>query len=445
MSNHSIIISSSLCKDTFPENHGGEFSNYLNRSLEFDDPNEQWSVALSEIVYTPDSWMNVRDGFNEIKVSMRDFHVNGGFAIIYYDLLEIRADPHEIDDYDEMLVRLRDDTKEVIADHDTMEAMNTGARHPSQYTYQFSFYNIAKEKNIMGGNKFDLLYSTIYYTHRAYMLPVVRGRVHFPTMEEIEQKKFKKPAILTIDGKEYEKAHWKKSPTKKYSMKVKINGQQILRDDVYMSCPVPPSKYPTTESLLATITDEINKTIKLLFKKYNATSMYDNVTYRGKYMWLSLVSESYQLGAHKFASLTWADPLFNIGVKVNIYLSKELQFQIGYTEYPMLDLGAIGISNITYYAPHSPDIYRNTLKSLWVFCDLAQPSFIGSGTKPLLRFLPVDTSTHQISYEVVSLLQFKPIARSSVDTIKIWFAEDFRAIPMWMSGDSHVRLEFQRL
>ena len=55
MSNHSIIISSSLCKDAFPENHGGEFTNYLNRSLEFDDPDEQWSVALSEIVYTPDS------------------------------------------------------------------------------------------------------------------------------------------------------------------------------------------------------------------------------------------------------------------------------------------------------------------------------------------------------------------------------------------------------
>src|SRR3981189_2356302 len=109
MSNHSIIISSSLCKDALPENHGGEFTNYLNRSLEFDEPNEQWSVALSEIVYTPDSWMNVRDGFNEIKVSMRNFRVNGGFATIYFDYLEILADPHEIEDYDEALVRLRGD------------------------------------------------------------------------------------------------------------------------------------------------------------------------------------------------------------------------------------------------------------------------------------------------------------------------------------------------
>ena len=153
MSNHSIIISSSFCKDAFPENHGGEFTNYLNRSLEFDDLNEQWSVALSEIVYTPDSWMNVRDRFNEIKLSMRNYYVTDGFGIIYYDELEIRADPHEIEDYDENLVRLRDDIGDVGADRDTMPGLDAGVRHASLYTYEFSFFNIAKEKNIWGGRR----------------------------------------------------------------------------------------------------------------------------------------------------------------------------------------------------------------------------------------------------------------------------------------------------
>src|SRR5271154_2416796 len=92
MSNHSIVLSSSLCRDSFPSNHGGEFSNYLNQSLEFDDPDESWTVALSEIYYQPDSWENIREGFNEMLVTIENFLVTDDDEdekIIYYRSLEI--------------------------------------------------------------------------------------------------------------------------------------------------------------------------------------------------------------------------------------------------------------------------------------------------------------------------------------------------------------------
>src|SRR6266853_677173 len=70
---HSIVLTSALCKDTYPNNHGGDFVNNLNTTLELNEAGHEWVVSLSEISYLPDSWYNVRTGFNEISFSMHSF------------------------------------------------------------------------------------------------------------------------------------------------------------------------------------------------------------------------------------------------------------------------------------------------------------------------------------------------------------------------------------
>src|SRR3977135_566412 len=35
---------------------------------------EDWSVALTDIVYTPDTWHNVRNGYNDIQIRMKGFN-----------------------------------------------------------------------------------------------------------------------------------------------------------------------------------------------------------------------------------------------------------------------------------------------------------------------------------------------------------------------------------
>ena len=68
-----VVLSSTFCKDEFPNNHGCEFTNYLNQPLDIDDPNETWSVALNELIYDTDFWPQVRKGFNICEIQMGKF------------------------------------------------------------------------------------------------------------------------------------------------------------------------------------------------------------------------------------------------------------------------------------------------------------------------------------------------------------------------------------
>ena len=68
-----IILASELCKDVFPNNQGGDFSNVLHKPLNFTGPGESWAVALSEVSYQPDSWHNVHEPGNTISLSLSNF------------------------------------------------------------------------------------------------------------------------------------------------------------------------------------------------------------------------------------------------------------------------------------------------------------------------------------------------------------------------------------
>src|SRR5271163_4213271 len=72
-----IVLTSALCKDIYPDNQGGDFRNLLNKPLIFNEPGEEWSVALSEISYLPDSWHNVREPNNTIGIEISEFTVYG--------------------------------------------------------------------------------------------------------------------------------------------------------------------------------------------------------------------------------------------------------------------------------------------------------------------------------------------------------------------------------
>ena len=62
-----IYLSNTLCKDTYPGNKGGEFSNYLNQTLKL---NGSWSVALNELYYIPNTWHNIRKNGNKIFIKI---------------------------------------------------------------------------------------------------------------------------------------------------------------------------------------------------------------------------------------------------------------------------------------------------------------------------------------------------------------------------------------
>src|SRR5277367_1335277 len=67
-----VYLSNSFCKKDFPNNQAGNFQNKLNKSLTF---KTKGKVALSEILYTPGNWDNVRQGNNAIGIEISNYPI----------------------------------------------------------------------------------------------------------------------------------------------------------------------------------------------------------------------------------------------------------------------------------------------------------------------------------------------------------------------------------
>src|SRR5277367_1743725 len=67
-----VYLSNSFCKKDFPNNQAGNFQNKLNKSLTF---KTKGIVALSEILYTPGSWDNVRQGNNALGIEISNYPI----------------------------------------------------------------------------------------------------------------------------------------------------------------------------------------------------------------------------------------------------------------------------------------------------------------------------------------------------------------------------------
>src|SRR5271156_485091 len=66
---HSVLLSNTLCRDEYPKNQGCEFTNQLNQPLDLSEG--KWGVNLSEIIYEPNFWANIRksDAYFDVSVS----------------------------------------------------------------------------------------------------------------------------------------------------------------------------------------------------------------------------------------------------------------------------------------------------------------------------------------------------------------------------------------
>src|SRR5271154_1612838 len=206
MSNHSIVLSSSLCRDSFPHNHGGEFSNYLNQSLEFDDPDESWTVALSEIFYQPDSWENIRDGYNECKVSLYNFgyivqpqKVKERLDYIYYDRVVIKE--HRLFDRKTKLPHFEENDPRFAIDDTVLGSDGEKYYVDRSVGFELAFFTNNKE-----------CFKYQYYTHQ-YNMDIGRGGListgeydtdwRWPTEDEISKLGDEAPRTLKITKDEF--------------------------------------------------------------------------------------------------------------------------------------------------------------------------------------------------------------------------------------------------
>src|SRR3981189_1160589 len=74
MSSETLVLSSELSKDAYPENNGGSFTNELTPPLIF---GSNGSIKINDLAYVPGSWDNVRINSNKITIKMRGYPIWG--------------------------------------------------------------------------------------------------------------------------------------------------------------------------------------------------------------------------------------------------------------------------------------------------------------------------------------------------------------------------------
>ena len=456
---HSVILSSDLSRELFPNNQGGEFTNTLYSSLDFSAPYEQWSVALSEIIYMPDTWYNVREGYNDVTIRMT------GFIYWGWNDSNIVYATNTVPTFtvDENYYRV------TIARH-----TGTHASHLKDIS-RLRYYTSIK----MPGKPFSLDNKT----------PSPRPR--FATMHNIDV--------------------WTRNACNSQELEIQYLGRKKYDHYVYEKVYIPPNNYMNIGEFISIFNTTVHNGILNLLKRIEAhpdttnIKQFDMGEYNKRYLirersfiedmsdysdyqgifymdrWVETEIAKMKADRNFFYTQSF-DKLwvvmstltrenypeviclaiveeFKTDTNLGIQMNPRLLYQLGYTSNPYYDIqwlkwktGIDDYSNLFNtstktlysYGFQAPDLLRNPITALWVYCDLIDGVMVGSQQQPLLRILPVNTVTHLISYESLSFLQYRRICKNKFGAIKIWLTESRDGSPLILRGPLIVKLHFVR-
>ena len=139
------------------------------------------------------------------------------------------------------------------------------------------------------------------------------------------------------------------------------------------------------------------------------------------------------------------NPDYNKIINLRIRLQPPLQYQLGYSEYLGYDIGwsswhvADGV--LQWKSKIAIDELKNTLNSMFVFCDICMPTLVNDQLLPLLRMIPM-YSDAQLYHESFPL-QLIGISRGRISRIKIWFTATLFGPPLAFNDDIFVKLIFE--
>src|SRR5271167_3303372 len=95
-------------------------------------------------------------------------------------------------------------------------------------------------------------------------------------------------------------------------------------------------------------------------------------------------------------------------------------------------------------AKYVPNMNTQTLNTIWIMCDVVEPTDFGCGKQyPLLRVMPADTMRNHVSHNF-GVTQYKKVNGSRINSIRIWFVEDLsNNMALDIYSDVYIRLEFK--
>lgn len=130
-----------------------------------------------------------------------------------------------------------------------------------------------------------------------------------------------------------------------------------------------------------------------------------------------------------FQSITTGSPpkfIFNnITQKISVVIKETAKVWI--TKELSIVLGFAGLSYFqgpqTYHSPHVCDMNRG-FYSLYCYCSVVEPVFVGDVRVPLLRIVPITGEHGDTITQTYTAPQYMPVSNTSFDTIEINIKDD---------------------
>jgi hypothetical protein len=396
----------------YPKNHGGDFTNNIATPIEVSTFGHE-SVCLSEIIYQPYSWDNIREGSNEIEVGVEGYVENyTGYVDFRYESAE-RVDLPSNFCYWKLHVMV-EGIKKTYFTHDIHKSDDP----PSGFKDLSLFYNynwVPGPRGYGAGWTDSVQFDKIDYSTND---PAANTRVFKVWLEN-------KP--------------------------VRFRGQKVF------TCKIPTGYYSDVANLFKKINDCIESVFTNNIKVVTTAPKIKHVNNDNVYwvMFTECMQKATVITSGAFMKDT------NFAIK----LPQEIQHILGFTQYLSHDIGWVSpyveanpveeVKSLIEWRGTSTDksvgilsaewpwdLTKNTIRAFWVWCDIIQPNIVNDQMLPLLRIVLVDISENQISYAMFGNLHYARLNSGKIQKIRIWITEDPDKQPIKFRGEVIVKLQF---
>jgi hypothetical protein len=471
-----IILSSDWSRDHY-KNTSSEFTNDLQHPI---NTSGNWSMALNEIIYTVDGWHNVREGYNDIQIAVKTFPTFQGYLprTIWYATArsEIKGNEFRLILYwssitdGKACVGIKDleshysEWMALPADGGTNAAdtyLTPIARFNTIYLTDGKWKETPCNKGKARISIPRLAMNNTWIEKTVYIPPMRYNSFDmFRNVVEIEINRGLQKIFDDNDGHMAEINKYKKFNLADYEQQYMLYpwGQYVANQ-----------LFPIRTGQSTVAIDPIQ--ITYLTVNYNEFAREyaelqkwkkDKTGPHGYYMklegikdvWCTITTYKYMdvergvvTATKEFCEKTKFEIKFNRILQYQIGLTTGVHYDIGWINWPQRELpsgGQLGVPSYFYIGFAMPDLDRYPLKSLCVYCDIIDGTYVNQEKQPLLRMLPINPNTHLVSHEALALKEYRRINKTNASTIKIWLKETPDGPILDLSGSTYVKLLVKR-
>src|SRR5277367_5127247 len=408
-----VFLSSDQCLKEFPENQGGDFCNILNHGFSVASQRGQYmKVSLAELFYIPNSWSNIRPGGNFIDVKITNY------PIATHTLQTIYVNKYSVEEKGTIQY-----LKPSSQTHTATRFRSANPLEPTKVSTE-SFMRIVRFVSTQSEGCVDR-------AECEYMVLVIdsarkEGLTYYFDVD---------PTYYGL-GKESVSNHQKI----KVSMQSPIYGDKKAKERIFIT----PKHYYNFDDFA----EEFNRQFRFGMARILQNAHPSKKEFHEGYNNLVILTEINGKAA------VCIDFEYFKYVSIAIHFAPTLAYILGFSDYMAIDVGwqdkfsdgSHTHNKQQYYTRRamSPfDFNKNTLRQIYVFCDIIQPCQVGSEQRQLMRILPIDATTNLIPANLFISMATHRVIKDRINIIRIWITEHLNSPPLKLRDTVFVKLIFE--